>query len=276
MFLVYVPVISVSLYLVARSCLPSPARRIISRATSTAIITTAFTVTRACRYLTELRSMYVWEKRLCLPRPLVCLLDALLRIDVDQANLDTSSGHASIQVLTATLAVDGSHDYDVTKVLKDMWAYGDGTRVEIPVDAVLKCVGLQNVHADTTVVTRVRYRGHSNMKKRYSSETFSARYASKPSQVFRFPPYSSSEVVRRGLGIARIIRANFVEQNGIMLYGHEARESAGLRCNYYADVEDDECLEKNVVTFFDAFARFQEQKRIVVTTSKPGCNFIVN
>lgn len=213
---------------------------------------------------------------MCLPRRVVAVLDALMRIDDDQARLDTSSGQASIQVLTAVSTVNGVRDYEVSNVIRDMWAKGDGMRIDVPINAILECLGVEDLEHDTTVVTRVKYRGHSNAKKRYSSETFSARYEAKLSQVFRFPPYPSSEKIRRGFGVARILRANFVGDNGALLYGPEAKESSGLRRNYYADVHDDECLAKNIVTFFDASTRFQERKQIVVTTSKPDCKFICN
>lgn len=276
MFLVYVPVLSVGLYFCATRCLPASARRVLSRVVSEVVVAIAFTVARTARYMAALRSTYIWDKRMLLPTPLVKVFDALLKVDTEQALVDTCSGHSSIQVLTAISTVNNGPDYDITSVLGDMWAFGDGLRIVIPINVVLECLGVRDLDHDSTVVTRIRYRGHSNANKRYRSETFSVRYACELSQVFRFPPYASSEKIRRGLGVPRIIRANFAEDNGKMLYGPEAKESSGLRRDYYANVDDDPCLEKNVVTFIDPIARFQEKKEIVVTTSKSNAKIFCN
>lgn len=152
-------------------------------------------------------------------------------------------------MLTAISTVNNGPDYDITSVLGDMWAVGDGLRIVIPINVVLECLGARDLDHDSIMVTRIKYRGHSNANKRYRSETFSVRYACELSQVFRFPPYASSEKVRRGLGVPRIIRASFIEDNGKMLYGPEAKESSGLLRDYYATVDDDPCLQKNVVAF---------------------------
>ena len=280
MFLVYVPIIFVSLYFCSKGvqqCIPSSARRIISRAVSDVLIVVAFTVARTTRYLSALRSVYIWEKRARLSRFFVGVLDALLRVDTDQARLDTSSGHESIQILMAISTVSG-HDYDITHVIEPMWSYGNGIRIDISINDALGVVGCENDSGeDIDVTTRIRYRGHSNISKMYPSETFSARYVCKDSQIFRFPPYASSESVRRGLSVPRIVRCNFVKENGKLMFGPEARESAGLRRNFYENVEDDPCLQKNVVTFFDAPHRFEENHELVVTTSKSKifCNLQV-
>lgn len=275
MFLVYVPIISVTLYFCVTRCLPNTARCLVSRLVSQVVVAVAFTVAKMARYIVALRSAYIWEKRMYMPRPLVTVLDMLLKIDKKQVLLDTSSGHQSIIIRNAISTVNG-RDYDITEVLDGMWGYGDGMRIDVPINIVLECLNLKGLEHDTDVVTRFRYSGHSNIRKRYPSETFSARYACKLSQVFRFPPYASSAEVRRGLSVPRIIRANFAEDNGRMLYGPEAKESAGLRRNFYADVEEEPCLQRNVVTFFDEFARYQEQKQVVVTTSKLNSKIICN
>lgn len=285
MFLVYVPVVFVTLYFCAkgaRSCLPTPARRVLSRCVSELVVASAFTVARILRYLAAVRSAYVWDKRgalhfSCARR----VIDALFRVDAEQALLDTSCGHDSIKIMTAISTVNG-RDYDVTSVLNELWANGDGLRIDVPVDVALKrAVCLQDSVAELDVTTRIRYRGHSNIPKRYASQIFSARYAcnesSSQTTVFRFPPYASSQSIRRGFGAApRIVRCNFVQENGGLLYGPEARESAGLQRNFYEDVDDDPCLEKKVVIFFHPAARFQERKEVVVSTSKPNVKVFCN
>lgn len=276
MFLVYIPVLSVGLYYCATSCLPASVRRVISRVVSEVVVAIAFTVARTARYVAARRSAYIWDKRMRLPRPIVKVLDTLLRVDTELARMDTSSGNASVRVLTAILTVNRRSEYDVTGILQAMWALSDGVRMEVPINVVLEYIGLRDLDHDSTVVTRVRYRGHSNADKKLSSETFCAKYSCKLSQVFRFPPFASSEQVRRGLGVPRIIRANFAEENGRMLYGLEAKESSGLRRDYYANVDDDPCLEKNAVIFLDTNHRFQEQKQIAVTTSKSNSKILCN
>lgn len=280
MFLVYAPVIFVSLYFCATSayhCLPAPARHAVSGLVSDVVLAAALAVARACRHLMARRSAYIWDKRGRLSSGVfVRVLDALLRVDKHQARLDTSSGHASIEILDAVATVHG-RDYDISRVLGDMWTRGDGMRINVPIHLALDGIGCVNDSGeDIDVTTRIRYRGHSNKSRRYPSETFSARYACKDSQTFRFPPYASSESVRRGLSVPRIIRCNFVEENGTMLYGPEAKESSGLRRNFYENVDDDPHLLKNVVTFFKPSARFQEKKKLVVTTSKSNSKIFCN
>lgn len=281
MFLVYAPVVFVTLHFCAkgvRRCLPTPARRVLSRFVSELVVAAAFTAARIVRYVAAARSSYIWDKRRALSSSSSSssarrVLDAFFRVDAEQVHLDISSGHDSIKIIAAISTVNGQ-DYDVTPVLDEMWANGDGFRIDVPVDVALKSVGcLQDSVAEVDVTTRIRYRGHSNIPKRYGSQIFSARYAcnesSSQTTVFRFPPYPSSQSIRRGLGSApRVIRCNFVEENGGLLYGTEARESAGLCRNFYEDVDDDPCLEKKVVTFFEPSARYQEKKEVVVSTSK--------
>lgn len=281
MFLVYVPVIFVSLYFCAKRahhCLPTPARRAVSRVVHEVVIAAAVAAARVCRYIIALRSAYIWEKRGRIGNGvLVSVFDTLLRVDADQARLHTSSGHASIEILEAVATVHHQRDYDITRVLGGMWADGDGLRMDVPINVALGDVRCGNDSAeDMDATVRIRYRGHSNKSKRYPAETFSARYTCKGSQTFRFPPYASSESIRRGLGVPRILHCNFVEGNGKMLLGPEATESAGLRTNFYENVEDDPCLMKNVVTFFEPPTRFQEQQQLVVTTSKSNSKIFCN
>lgn len=267
MFLVYVPVLFVTLYFCATRCVPASARRVVSRVASDVVFAAVLAVARVIRYLAAHRSTYIWDKRERLWQPLANVCDTLLKVDADEALLNTSSGQASIRIAQALSTVGGC-DYDTTHILQSMWNHGDGVRMVVPVNVVIECLAMKDLDYNTEVVTRIRYSGHSNAQKRYPAETFSAKYVCQLSEIFRFPPYPSSEAVRRGLGRPRVIRANFVEHNGKMLYGHEARESSGLRRDFYASVDDDPCLQKNVVTFFDPGSRYQEKQKIVVTTSK--------
>lgn len=162
MFLIYVPVLSVTLYFSAKIFLPDTTRRALSRVASHIIFALAFTVARTVRYLAALRSWYIWEKRGRLGRPLVSVLDTLLKVDKGQALVDTSSGHESISIQRAISTVNG-RDYDVTKILDDMWAYGDGMRIDIPINVALEWCRNQNkstgdsIDIDTDVTTRIRY-----------------------------------------------------------------------------------------------------------------------
>ena len=282
MFLVYTPVLLVCAYFFAKNakhCVPKPARRTMSRVVSEVVVTAAFTVARVSRFTAALRGAYVWEKRrqLCSGgagrRVLARILDLFLGIDPKQARLDTSGGHESILILKAIATVEG-RDYDITSVLDFLWSCGDGLRIDVPADVALgSTIGCRK---DSRVTTRVAYRGHSNVAKRYSAQTFSARYECKTTDVFRFPPYASSEGIRRGLNVPRVLRTNFVGQNGRLLHGPEAGESSGLRRNFYADVDDDPSLQKNSISFFESHARPQETMALVVTTSqsKVFCNVL--
>ena len=275
MFLVYVPILSVSLYYFATKCLPNPVRCTLSSAASDAIVVFALAMAKVTRYMAAIRSAYMWDRRIRMARPFVRITDLLLNVDVKQVVMDTSTGHKSIAIHKAVMTVS-DRDFDITKILQKTWSLGDGLRISFPVNVPLECLGIKNLSNDSDVVTRVRYSGHSNIEKRYPSRTFSARYKCKPSEVFRFPPYASSEKIRRGLGVPRIISANFVRNNGSMLYGKEPEESSGLRRNFYVDVKDDPFLNKKVITFFDPSARYQEDDEVLVTTSKMKSKILCN
>lgn len=276
MFLVYLPVIFVSMCFCSKTihhCLPTPARRAVSRAVSGLVFAAALAAARICRHTIETRSAYMWDTRSRLGNGLlVSVLDTLLRVDADQTRVNTSSGHASIEILEAVATTGQQEDCDVTNTLGAMWADGDGLRMDVPINSLVAPVAL----GDMVATVRIRYRGHSNKSKRYPAETFSARYMCKGSQTFRFPPYASSESIRRGLGAPRIVRCNFVGGNGKILLGPEATESAGLRRNYYDNVHDDQCIVKQVITFFEPSTRFQEQEQLVVTTSKSNSKIFCN
>lgn len=267
MFLVYVPVLAVTVYFCATRCVPASARRVVSRVGSDIVFAGVLAVAKVIRYLAARRSTYIWDTRKRLWQPLASVCDTLLKVDADQALINTSSGQASIRIAQAVSTVGGC-DHDTTHILQSMWDHGDGVRIVVPVNVVIECLEMKDLDYNTEVVTRIRYTGHSNKHKRYPAETFSAKYVCQLSEIFRFPPYPSSEAVRRGLGRPRVIRANYAENNGKMLFGHEATESSGLRHDFYASVHDDPCLKKNVVTFFHPGSRYQEKQKIVVTTSK--------
>lgn len=261
MFLVYVPIVAATSYLFLRKCLPQSARRLPQQVSHEVAFALAFATAKVVRHLAALRSSYIWEKRQQLGGPFVTLFDTLLRVDTARAVLDTSaSGHDSISIISAISTI-ADQDCDITKLLDNLWASGNGIRVVIPMHEV-------SLSDDLTLT--IKYRGHSNISKRYSFQIFSVRYAGQSCQSFRFPPYASSESIKRGFGVPRILRAN-VERSGQLLCGPEVYESSGLRRTFYADVDDDPCLQKNVITFSHASPRsgeVNEDLPVVVTTSK--------
>lgn len=283
MFFVCVPVVSVALYICAKSMFPTFVCQTASRCASHLVFSAFVAATKVARSVMEFRSSYIWDKRRRLPRLVTNVMDTLLRVDRERVLLETADGHASICIYEA-ISSAGGRDYDVTKILRDMWARGDGKRIEVPVGLALQCntpgctPGCPpTVSDDTHVVTRVRYRGHSNVTKRYTSETFSARYSCKFGQAFKFPPYDSSETIRRGLGIPRILRAATMEKdNERPLFGPEVTQASGLRRNFYEDVTDDPFLQKHVVSFFQERDRHRELEAISVTTSQSSSKVLCN
>lgn len=264
MSLVYVPIVAGASYLLLRKCLPKSARQLLRQVSREVAFALAFAASKLSTHFAATRSSYIWKKRQTFSDPLVTVLDTLLKVDGAQASLDTSAaGHDSITILSAISTVE-DQDCDITKLLGRLWASGNGFRVIIPMNEV-------SLADDVTI--RIVYRGHSNVLKRYPSQIFSARYAGKSSQTFLFPPYSSSESIKRGIGFPRVLCASF-EESGQTVHAPEVKLSSGLRRTFYTDVDDDPCLQKNVITFSDASLRACEMKEILVTTSKSNitCN----
>ncbi|CAM9207043.1 unnamed protein product [Pylaiella littoralis] len=257
MLLVYAPVVAATCYIALKKCLPRARRRPPRQIGRDIAFTLAYVSAKIIRRVVAVRSSYLWDKRQQWIGPLRTVLDTLLRVDSVQAALDTSvSGHDSIRVLSAIATVD-DRDCDVTKLLDTLWTSGDGVRVVVPI---------KEVSSADHVTIRILYRGHSNVSKRYPSQTFSVRYSGPSSEAFRFPPYASSMSIRRGIGVPRVLQACY-EESGQVLHGPEAEQSSGLRRTFYADVDDDPCIQTNVITFLDPSLRAAEAEKITVTTS---------
>jgi len=220
------------------------------------------------RFIENSRSGYIWERRAVYPELVRRIFDWGMMVDASEASLCVSSGHGSIRIDEAIASYEGE-DYDVKDMFEMMWVCGNGDRV---VFNLSRCLSYEDVifgrYSDISL--RVRYSGHSNRKKKTPSQTFSVRYTGNSMDVSHFPPYPASESIKKGLGVVKIVKARRDDGNCCL---REARESSGLHGKFYNDLDTEDAMVKNSVTFLEEADRIHEDLKIEVTTSKGVLNF---
>lgn len=222
------------------------------------------------KFVSELRSNYIWETRCyypCLPR---YIMDRFMFIDSCQANLSISSGHESVRIERAIVSYEGT-DYDVSDMMDMIWVCGDGDSVEFSLHRLL---AYENVFlkSETPISLRVRYTGHTNIDKRYHPQSYTVRYKGTMTDTATFPPYPSSLCIKKGFGVTKVVTA--LKNDGTSCI-QEARESSGLRGKFYNDIKSIEMatLVPNVVNFLDESQRIHEDLRIKIDTSRGPIEF---
>ena len=219
------------------------------------------------RFIESSRSTYVWETRAMSPAFVRRVLDWGMVVDASEAKLCVSSGHDSIRIDEAIASYEGE-DYDVKDMLEMMWICGNGDSV---VFNLSRCLSYEDVivgrYSDITL--RIKYSGHSNKKKKTPPQTFSVRYSGNCMNISHFPPYPASESIKKGLGTVKIVKAKREDGNCCL---QEARESSGLHGKFYNDIDTEDAMVKNSVTFFEESDRIHEDLKIEVTTSKGVIN----
>ena len=214
------------------------------------------------RTVNKVKSDYIWENRSYYPRIVCKILDKLMDVDPLCASLCRPGGYDSIRVEEAILTYEGS-DYDVTEMMDIIWICGNDDTVSFNFQRTL-CYENILVNNTSEMVLRIRYTGHCNANKRQMPQTFSVKYTGFGTDVVSFPPYPSSESVKKGLGVIKIKEA--VRGDGTCCIV-EARESAGLNGKFYSDVEESS-ITPNVVNFFDESQQIHEDLKVNVKTSK--------
>jgi len=191
------------------------------------------------RFIESSRSTYVWETRAMSPAFVRRVLDWGMVVDASEAKLCVSSGHDS---------------------------NGDSVVFNLS-----RCLSYEDVivgrYSDITL--RIKYSGHSNKKKKTPPQTFSVRYSGNCMNISHFPPYPASESIKKGLGTVKIVKAKREDGNCCL---QEARESSGLHGKFYNDIDTEDAMVKNSVTFFEESDRIHEDLKIEVTTSKGVIN----
>ena len=217
----------------------------------------------ALRIAKGAQSDYIWKYRTRLPFPLRELFDRVLCVDSSAATLGVSSGYASIRIDQAVATYDGV-DYDVKDMMEMIWLCGNGDRIRFNLHRVLAFEDMV-VDKEATISLRVKYCGHGNVDKRYFPQTYSARYTGTSYETSMFPPYPSSDTIKKGLGTVKIIDATNGDGKSFVT---EARESGGLRGKFYVDLKDDGTLVRNVMNFLEESERIHEDLEIKVVTNK--------
>lgn len=214
------------------------------------------------RFINKSRSDYIWENRINYPKCVSRILDKVMNVDPLCASLCRKSGYDSIRVDEAILTYEGM-DYDVTEMMDIIWVCGVDDTVSFNFQRTL-CYENILVNNTSNMELRVKYTGHCNPNKRHFPQTFSVKYVGIGTDVVSFPPYPSSETVKKGLGVIKIKDAVREDDTCCLV---EATESAGLRGKFYSDIEDSSIVP-NVVNFFDESQQIHEDLKINVNTSK--------
>jgi hypothetical protein len=209
-----------------------------------------------------IRSEYVWLKRSKCHYFVKKVLDYIMRIDTIRADLYVATGKESISISGAYVLYKGFH-YDVLNTMKLLWDSGDGVQITFFLQNILSLYKLF-VDNESKISLIVEYSGHSNKTKRMECGSFSVKYDGISSERVVFPPYSSLECVKKGLGTTRVISASLESGKDCTQI---ARNFGGLKGTFYKELKTG-TIKSNVVTFIETSFSGYDEPIVNVFTSK--------
>lgn len=208
------------------------------------------------------KSDYVWENRSKYSTITRTILDYVMGINTHRAYMDVSTGKDSISIINAYVIYNGTQ-YDALDMLDFLWSSGDGIQITC---FLQKLLGFYKVFVDidSKITLVVKYAGHSNKMKRIESGSYTVKYCGFSNESISFPPYPSTDSVKKGLGKVRVIDAKLEDGTSCT---ENARESAGVNGVFYRDLASN-IIQKNVVTLMNDDYFICEGDVVTVVTSK--------
>ncbi len=213
------------------------------------------------KYANSVKSNYMWDLRSKQSLLVRNFIDWSYGINSDIADQNLASGTDSIYIWGAYATYKGK-TYDVEYMLDSMWDYGDGIQIKFLLHNLL-CQEQIVIESNETISVNIKYSGHSNVTKRLEAGTFYVKYSGMGLECVNFPPYPSTDCVKKGLGVTRIISAQLSDKSYCT---EEARRSAGLKGSFYRDLSNSN-VHKNTVLCRN-LKEFNLPKDVVVSTSK--------
>lgn len=206
-------------------------------------------------------SDYIWDSRSKQSLYGRMFLDWAWNVDSNSADQNVASGTDSIYIWGAYATYKGK-TYDVEYMLDSMWDYGDGIQIKFLLQNLL---GQEQIiiESNEAISVNIKYSGHSNVTKRLEAGTFYVKYSGMGLDYVNFPPYPSTDCVKKGLGVTRVISAQLSDKSYCT---EEARRSAGLKGSFYRDLSNSN-VHKNTVLCRN-LKEFNLPKDVVVSTSK--------
>lgn len=224
-------------------------------------------VCQTFRVYSEMRSKYRWEYRLRVPDFIKPVGDSLFTLG-ENASVDLPTNVSeSIKILRAHLTTTWNNvPIDVSKTVQSAFdtkrfCYGS-SKVAFYITDFHESIPCPNTDDDSDEwYLDIMYMGHSNPSKKIPAAEFGVRYNAKVSSALLFPPYEATEQIKKGLRANKVIHARTFHEKDLT---ELARKYAGLRANFYEDVNDSQ-VQKFYIDHSETHVLLNNQKTIVVS-----------
>lgn len=198
----------------------------------------------------KVRSEYYWRTRNEMPRCLRWIIDKLLRVDSRNARVDNPTKPSdavrvqSVALRSHKLLVD-LDEHELACFRSRLEVLDQAGAADKVMFAASDLLCHSYVYSDEPCKIVVRYRGHSNPKKKIPAKNYLVRYELADGEVAQFPPYGVRELQKKGFGVKKIKTA--VTQGSMQVdVTNLAQTCAGPRYNFYADC-DEGSVTKNFI-----------------------------
>ena len=195
------------------------------------------------------RSDYTWKwRQQCIKnRNLKILLDKILHVDSDKADLNASNKPSErIRVLSAHMTKKNGKIENESIDFKDQFnlilSELDGNKDGYIFLSMVEIFDIFGFIPSDPWFLLVKYIGHSNVEKKIPAREFSVMYVIniQSENSLRFPPYKVSECIKSGFSAPKVKSAT--TNTGVSVLD-SAKVQAGLRCNFYNDCPFEEVME---------------------------------
>jgi len=191
--------------------------------------------------LIKMRSVYIWSDRVNTNRYVKTILDRIFLIDPVSADLNTSLKSSDRIYISHAIVTRGDITKNVTKEMSEIMVdfddpfTGDNGQITVDLLDIIPEMSTDTGNNDYWYL-EVTYKGHSDVSKKVEAQQYSVKYKSSWNDIITFPPYSITDKPSKGLGSKKILSALTEADEDVTSL---AKESAGLKCNFYEDCCDE-------------------------------------
>lgn len=191
--------------------------------------------TRIFLVYSDVQSKYRWKLRVKTPNWIRIPFDRFFGLN-ESASVDCPKNVTeSVKVLSATLGTTNMN-VDVTENMAVCLRKADQHNTFEELGSV---VLYMHQFFDSAVDVQewsleVIYLGHADPSKRIPAQEFGVKYVAKALEGITFPPYKATEKIKKGFKANKVVHARTFHEKHLTPL---ARKYAGLRANFYQDVE---------------------------------------
>lgn len=192
-------------------------------------------VTNAFLLYARSRSKYRWTVRCKTPGFMRHLGDYVFQLDKNAASIDSPRNLAeSIKVMNATFRKNNMCLEVTDKLNSCLRGMTESGNIILQLSELVKVVpGGMLGYEECSL--EVLYLGHADPSKKIPAAEFGVKYNAKVCSSIVFPPYKVSEKIKKGLATNKVVHARTFHEKNLT---HLATRYAGLRANFYRDVDD--------------------------------------